>query len=88
MREKENEIRVTPSFHAMERSFVAKLVSEVSQVSLVPTFVLFYKLLCTFQIFVRMFWVMWIFLIYFFEILHRKLAHARPKLMHLRMPDA
>ena len=60
MREKENEIRVTPSFHAMERSFV----SEVSQVSLVPTFVLFYKLLCTFQIFVRMFWVMWIFLIY------------------------
>ena len=48
MREKENEIRVTPSFHAMERSFVAKLVSEVSQVSLVPTFVLFYKLLCTF----------------------------------------
>ena len=24
----------------------------------------------------------------FFEILHGKLAHARPKLMHLRMPDA
>lgn len=68
MREKENEIRVTPYFHAMERSFVAKLVSEVSQVSLVPTFILFYKLLCTFQIFVRMFWVMWIFLIYFLKL--------------------
>lgn len=67
MREKENEIRVTPSFHAMERSFVAKLVSEVSQVSLVHTFVFCYKFLCTFQIFVRMFWVMWIFLIYFLK---------------------
>lgn len=87
MRGKENEIRVTPSFHAMERSFVAKLVSEVSQVSLVHTFISFYKFRCTFQIFVRMFWVMWIFLIFFFEILRGKLAHARPKLMHLRMPD-